>query len=69
MNERTEAGSRPLADVRVAVQREWLAARRKDILDATYRKLRDQYAVTVEYARRQADATRQSVSSNVAQRP
>lgn len=69
VSERAEARSRPLADVRVAVQREWLVARRRDILDATYRKLRDKYAVTVEDARRQADATPRSLSSNTAQRP
>jgi hypothetical protein len=48
--------SRPLSDVREAVQREWLAGRRKEILDSTCRKLREKYAIVVEAPIRQSDS-------------
>lgn len=48
VSERIEGGSRPLADVREAVQREWIEARHKEIVEATYRKLREKYAIVVE---------------------
>jgi hydrogenase/urease accessory protein HupE len=40
VSERTEGRSRPLSEVREPVQREWTAARRKEIVDATYSKMR-----------------------------
>jgi parvulin-like peptidyl-prolyl isomerase len=37
-----------LAEVRAAVEREWLAARRKEMVETAYRRLRDRYQVVVE---------------------
>jgi hypothetical protein len=64
VSERTEGRSMPLAEVREAVQREWLAARRQEIVDSTYSKWREKYAVVVESALGPADAA--SASGNVA---
>jgi hypothetical protein len=70
VSERTEGRPRPLSEVREAVQREWLAARRKEIIDATYSKLREKYAIVVEGQPAQADATSQSRRvANTVQRP
>jgi PPIC-type PPIASE domain len=70
VSERTEERSRPLSEVREAVQREWLAARRKEIVDSTYRKLREKYMVVVEAPKPQADgAFRSGTVANAAQRP
>jgi hypothetical protein len=41
VSERTEERSKPLSEVRDAVHREWLAARRREIVDSTYSKLRE----------------------------
>jgi hypothetical protein len=64
VSERTEGRSRPLSEVREGVQREWLTERRKEIVDATYRKLREKYAVVVESPGPPADP--RSRSGNVA---
>src|SRR5512143_1985886 len=48
VSERAEGRPRPLAEVRDAVQREWLAARHKEIADANYRALRAKYSVLIE---------------------
>ena len=48
VSERAEGRSRPLAEVRDAVQREWLAARRQETADASYRALRAKYSIVVE---------------------
>ena len=70
VSERTAERSRPLADVREAVQREWLEARRKEIVDSTYSKLREKYVVVVEAPKPQADVAPQSGNvANAAQRP
>jgi hypothetical protein len=71
VSERVEGRRRPLAEVREAVQREWLAARRKEVIDATYKKLREKYVIIVEAARPQADvAPRSGNGANAAaQRP
>jgi hypothetical protein len=70
VSDRTEARLRPLSEVREAVQREWLAARRKEIIDATYSKLREKYAVVVEGLPSEADARSQSGRvANTVQRP
>jgi hypothetical protein len=47
VGERTPGRPRPLAEVREAVQREWLLARRKAALDASYTKLRAGYEVEI----------------------
>jgi len=60
VSERRAESSRPLAEVRGAVQREWMTARREEILNATYSKLREKYEVVVETPRSQADARPQS---------
>jgi hypothetical protein len=60
VSERRGESSRPLAEVREAVQREWMTARREEILNATYSKLREKYEVVVEPKRPQADARLQS---------
>lgn len=56
VSERTEGGSRPLAEVREAVRREWIEARHKEIVEATYKKLREKYAIVVETPWPQAQA-------------
>jgi len=48
VRERAEGRLPGLAEVREAVQREWLAARRREVTEATYRRLRERYTVTVE---------------------
>jgi hypothetical protein len=48
VSKRIEGGSRPLAAMREAVQREWLEARRKATAEAAYGKLREKYAIVVE---------------------
>jgi hypothetical protein len=70
VNERTEGRPKPLSEVRDAVQRDWLAARRKEIIDATYSKMREKYAVIVEGLAPQADARSKSGRvANTVQRP
>ena len=70
VRERTDGRSRPLAEVREAVRREWQEARRKEIVDATYNKLRKQYVVIVEASKPLADAASPSLNgANAAQRP
>lgn len=70
VSEREEGRRRPLAEVREAVQREWLAARRREVIDATYKKLREKYVIIVEAARPQAEvAPRPRNGANAAQRP
>jgi len=69
VSERTEGRSRPLAAVREAVQREWLEARRKEVVDSTYNKLREKYVVVVEAPKPRANVASQSGSvANAAQR-
>jgi hypothetical protein len=48
VRERTEGRLPQLADVRGAVQREWLAARRREANEAFLRRLRNKYTVIVE---------------------
>jgi parvulin-like peptidyl-prolyl isomerase len=48
VSERSEGGSRPLADVRDAVEREWMEAYHKRTVEATYQKLREKYSVVIE---------------------
>ena len=48
VSERAEGKLRPLADVRDAVQREWLEARRKEIADTSYLASRAKYSITIE---------------------
>lgn len=48
VSERTEGRLRPLAEVRDAVQREWLAARRTEMAEANYRALRAKYLIAIE---------------------
>jgi hypothetical protein len=56
--------------VRDAVQREWQAARSREVVDSTYGKLRGKYTVVVEGAQPQADAKVPAGSTaNAAQRP
>jgi hypothetical protein len=70
VSERVEGRRRPLTEVREAVQREWLAARRKEVIDATYKKLRDKYVIVVEAARPKADMPpRAGNRADAAQRP
>ena len=64
VSERTEGHPRPLAEVREAVQREWLAARGQEIVDSTYSRWREKYEVIVEGPPKPPDAA--SASGNVA---
>jgi hypothetical protein len=69
VSERTEGRSRPLAEVREAVQREWLEARRKEVVDSTYSKLREKYVVVVEAPKPPPKAASESGNvANAAQR-
>jgi hypothetical protein len=70
VSERTEGRPKPLSQVREAVQRDWLVARHKEIVDATYSKLREKYAIVVEGLPAHADATSQSRRvANTVQQP
>jgi hypothetical protein len=72
VSERAEGSSRPLSEVREAVQREWLAAHRKEVLDSIYSKLREKYVVVVEAPTPTPQARALSQSGHVAhaaQRP
>ncbi len=48
VRERTPGRIPELAEVRDAVEREWVAARRKEVVEATYQKLRERYTVVIE---------------------
>jgi PPIC-type PPIASE domain len=48
VRERTDERIPGLEEVREIVAREWLAARRKDMQEAAYRRLRERYTVIVE---------------------
>jgi hypothetical protein len=63
VSERAASRPRPLAEVRDEVQREWLAARRRQVADAKYRALREGYTVLVE---RGAGATSSTGAASVA---
>jgi hypothetical protein len=70
VSERTEGRLRPLSEVREAVQREWVAAHRKEIVDSTYSKLREKYVVVVEAPKPQADVAFQpGTVANATRRP
>lgn len=56
VSERMDGGPRPLAEVREAVQRAWIEAQHKKIVEATYSKLREKYTVVVEPPRPQVNA-------------
>jgi hypothetical protein len=47
VRERTDGRLPELAEVREAVHREWLAARRQEVKEEAYRKLRERYTVVV----------------------
>ncbi len=63
VSERAEGRSRPLSEVRDAVQREWQAARSREVVDAAYAKLRARYAIAVEGAQPHADANARSATT------
>ena len=70
VSERTDGRPKPLSEVREAAQREWLAARHKEIIDATYSKLREKYVVVVEGLPPPANARSKSGRvANAVQRP
>ena len=48
VRERIEGRDPKLAEVRKEVEREWSALRRKEFKQATYKKLRERYTVTIE---------------------
>jgi hypothetical protein len=48
VRERVDGRIPALAEVREAVQREWLAARRKAVNEEFYQRLRARYTVSVE---------------------
>lgn len=49
LSERRSAREPPLAEVRQAVEREWLAARQRDANEAFYQALRQHYTIDVVY--------------------
>ena len=63
VSERAASRPRPLAEVRDEVQREWVAARRRQVADTKYRALREGYTVVVE---RGAGATSSTGAASVA---
>jgi hypothetical protein len=70
VNARNDGLSRPLSEVRETVQRQWQAARGKEIIDSAYSKLRGKYTVVVEDPQPHADATLPSGGvANAAPRP
>ena len=48
VSERSSGGARPLAEVRGAVEREWLEVHQERTVEATYQKLREKYVVVIE---------------------
>lgn len=70
VSQRTEGGLRPLAGVRDAVQREWYAARSREVLDLAYGKLRGKYSIVIEDLQPRAAAKPPSREiANATQRP
>lgn len=70
VSEHTEGGSRPLSEVRESVQREWQAARSREVVDSTYARLRGKYVVAIEGPQPQANAKVPTAdTANAAQRP
>jgi len=55
VRERVDGRLPALAEVRQAVQREWLAARRKDVNEQFYQRLRARYTVVVEQPQAASD--------------
>jgi hypothetical protein len=53
--ERVDGRIPALAEVRGAVQREWLAARRKAVNEQFYQRLRERYTVVVEQPQTASD--------------
>ena len=56
VRERVDGRVPELAEVRDAVEREWLAARRKEVVETTYRKMRERYTVVIERPSDDGDA-------------
>jgi parvulin-like peptidyl-prolyl isomerase len=48
VSDRAEGRSRPLPEVREAVQREWEAARSREVVESIYAKWRGKYSIVVE---------------------
>lgn len=48
VSERIKGGARTLAEVRAPAQREWLEARHKELVEATFRKLREKYTIIAD---------------------
>jgi hypothetical protein len=48
VRERVPGRMPELAEIRAAVEREWLAARRKEVVEAAYRTMRERYTVVIE---------------------
>lgn len=70
VSEHTEGGSRPLSEVRESVQREWQAARSREVVDSTYARLRGKYVVAIEGPQPQPNAKVPTAdTANAAQRP
>jgi hypothetical protein len=65
LESKTPGGTAALADVRPIVEREWQNARRKELGEAFYERLRAKYRVTVKMP----DATRSDSSKSGAQKP
>jgi hypothetical protein len=63
VRERVDGRIPALAEVREAVQREWLAARRKAVNEQFYQRLRARYTVTVEQPQAASDHTPTSAAA------
>ena len=48
LRERIEGAIPPLDEIRTAVEREWQNARRIEVLDEVYRRLRDRYEIVID---------------------
>lgn len=70
VSERTEGGSKAFAEVREILQREWYAARSKEVVDSAYGKLRGKYAIAIEDLHPRAAGSRSLDGiANVIERP
>jgi hypothetical protein len=60
LRERTESRDKTFEEMRDQAKREWVIARRQEIAEATYRKLREKYSIIVETLQPQDIKPRQS---------
>jgi hypothetical protein len=67
ISKRTEGYLPDLAEIRDLVEREWQAARTKQVKDETYRQLRERYTVVVELPEKDGDEARNPLAEKKTQ--